>query len=173
MVRPGQRGYSILELVVSLGVLGAIILILAVLTAEMRKHQERQPMNFLKHPQISAVLARLRHDILDAYGANPFQPTRTYGYSQTRKTLVLETLLPNGGLQTIVWDFREPGLVRRRAFNVGVETQWVARGLPPDFDCQIDAEDLPGDGPFAVRIKAYDEEGNLAIDQIVQPRTHP
>lgn len=172
-MRRRQRGYTVLEMIVSLSVFGIIVAIFAILTAEMRAHQKRLPVNFMKHPQVSALMARMRRDVLDAYGSDPYNPTRTYGYEQTPKTLLIESVQPNGGVQTIVWDFREPGIVRRRAFNVGVETQWVARGLPPDFRCAIDAvEDIPGTAPAAVRITATDEEGRVAIDQILQPRAH-
>jgi prepilin-type N-terminal cleavage/methylation domain-containing protein len=173
VVRRRQRGYSLIEMLVSTAVLCGIVVLFAILTAEMRDQQERMPINFMKHPQVSAVLARMRRDVLDAYGSQPYEPERTYGYEQTPQTLIIESVQPNGGVQTIVWDFRETGIVRRRAFNVGVETQWVARGLPANFQCAIGAvEDIPGDAPVAVRITALDEEGRIAIDQILQPRAH-
>lgn len=173
MVTRRQRGFSIIEMLVSLAVIGGIVIIFAIITAEMRDQQKRMPVNFMKHPQISAVLARMRRDVLDAHGSNPYEPERTYGYEQTPKTLIVESVQPNGGVQTIVWDFTESGIVRRRAFNVGVETQWIARGLPANFSAEIGAvKDIPGDGPVAVRITAEDEEGRIAIDQILKPRAH-
>lgn len=173
MKRRRQRGYTVIEMLVSLTVFGIIVAIFAILTAEMRAHQKRLPVNFMRHPQVSAVLARMRRDVQDAYGTKPYEPERTYGYDQTPKTLLIEVLAPTGGTQTVVWDFREQGVVRRRAFNVGVETQWVARGLPPDFNCEIDAVDIPGAGNTAVRVTATDKEDRVAIDQILQPRAHP
>ena len=169
-----QRGYTLVEVIVALSIFTAIIFIFAILTNEMKSHSKRLPINFMKHPQISSVMARMRRDILDAHGSSPYEPERTYGYSQTPKTLVIETMSPDGsgGVETVVWDFREKGIVRRRSFNLGVEKQWMAQGIPPNFRVAFDAEDLPGRGPWAVRIRALDEEGRVAIDQILQPRAH-
>jgi prepilin-type N-terminal cleavage/methylation domain-containing protein len=169
-----DRGYTLIEVVVSLALFSGIIVIFAILTNEMKSTSKRLPVNFMKHPQISAVMARMRRDILDGHGSNPFEPERTYGYTQTPKTLVLETMTVDGsgGVETVVWDFREKGVVRRRSFNLGQEKQWVANGVPPEFKVEFDAEDLPGRGPWAVRVKARDQEGRVAIDQIFQPRAH-
>ena len=171
-VRRRQRGYTLIEVLVSLAVIGGIVAIFAIITAEMRSHQKRLPINFMRHPQISAVVSRMKRDVLDAHGSDPYK-AEFRGYTQTPKTLIVESVHENGGVRTIVWDFREKGVVTRREFNVGVETDWVARGLPPELDCAIGAvDDIPGDGPLAVRLTAKDEEGRVAIDQILQPRAH-
>ena len=87
--------------------------------------------------------------------------------------LIVATVQPNGGVQTIVWDFSTPREVHRKAFNVGVATEWIARGVPSEFsnDLVLDAVGIPG-RPWGVRLTAKDERGRIAIDQILQPRAH-
>lgn len=162
-----ERGFTMLELVVSITVFGAFLLILTMLTAEMRAYEKKLPVNFLKHPQTSAMLSRIRKDVLDGWGAEPFV---NYGpYTQTEKTLVLKTVQENGGLQTIVWDFRTTGVAKRIAFNVGVATSWTANGVP---EMKVDAIANP-DGTYAVRLKGIDTKGRVSIDQVLQVRGHP
>ena len=71
----------------------------------------------------------------------------------------------------VVWDFRTPGEVRRRAFQVGVAQDWVSRGLPVDFsNVEIGALKTGTNSAWATRITAKDEKGRIAIDTILQPR---
>ena len=169
MVNRRSAGYTLLEVVVAMAVFGIFLLILSILTVEMRAQEKRLPVNFMSHPQIAAVLTRLRRDVLDAHGANPY-PRSFQDYTQTPKTLILESVQENGGVQQIVWDFREPRVVYRRAWNVGVGSVWTARGLPEDFkSVEVDAVEMPR-RTYAVRITAKDERGRIAIDRIFQPR---
>ena len=109
--------------------------------------------------------------MLDVHGSQPYKDSHG-GYTQGKQTLILETIQPNGGVRTIVWDFRTRGEVKRIDYNVGNSTEWVARGLPEDFESlKIDAVLIPG-RPYAVRVRARDNRGRLAIDQILQPRAH-
>jgi prepilin-type N-terminal cleavage/methylation domain-containing protein len=170
--RARMRGYTLLEIVISMAVFGMFLLIVATLTSEMRGFEKRMPIDFMSHPQVAAVVGRLRRDVEDVHGANPYPPS--FGsYVQTPQTLILETVQPNGGVQTIVWDFSTPGAVVRHATNVGITTDWTARGLPPQFskDFAIDAVNIPG-RPYGVRVTARDQEGRIAIDQLFQPRAH-
>lgn len=167
-----QSGFSMLELVVAMAIFGGFLLLLTSLTAQMRQAEQRHPVDFMSHPQISAVLSRLRKDVLDAHGPDPYLESHD-GYVQSPTTLLIESVQENGGVQKIVWDFSRPGEAHRRAYNVGVVTEWVARGLPADFssELEIDAVELP-DRPWGVRIVAKDSGGNVAIDQVLQPRAH-
>jgi len=166
-----RRGFTLLEVVVTLAVFGVFLMILTTLSLEMRKAEKRYPVNFMAHPQVVTVLARMRRDVLDAFGPNPYpDPSPDGMYKQTNKTLIIQTMV-GGGSQTVVWDFSRPGEVHRISFNVGVKTEWVARGLPSDFNATIDSIDEPGH-PFGVRITAVDEKGRLAIDQYLLPRAH-
>lgn len=168
-----QAGYSLLEVAIAMGVFLAIVAILAILTGELLEHQKRMPINFMKNPQVSNVLSRLRRDVMDAYGQPPdFSPyLETHaGYTNSEKVLIIK-VMTDVGLRTVIWDFREPGVVRRRAYQVGVATDWVARGIPPDFNVALDAVDIEG-RPWGVLLRATDQEGRIAIEQILQPRTH-
>ncbi len=170
MVRPRpDKGYTLVEMIVSISVFGIIVAIFAILAAEMRAHQQRLPINFMRHPQVSAVLSRLRRDVQDSIGGYKNQHD---GYTAGKQVLIMENVLQTtGGVQQIIWDFREPGVVKRRSYNVGVAQEWVARGMPESAEFEVDAVEIP-DRPYGVRIKVSDAEGRLAIDQILQPRAH-
>ena len=170
MVRRRVAGYTLLEVVVAMAVFGLFLAILGVLTVEMRAQEKRLPVNFLRHPQVIVVLSKLRRDVQDAYGSNPYPESYGKEYTQSAQTLIVQSVVEQtGGTQTIVWDFRTPGEVKRRAYNVGVPTDWTSRGLPTSFE--IDAVSIPG-RPYGVRITARDGKGRIAIDQILQPRAH-
>ncbi len=172
MVRRRTAGYTLMEVVVAMAVFGIFLMILGVLTVEMRSQEKRLPVNFMRHPQVVVMISKLRRDVLDAHGADPYKDA-FQGYTQSPKTLIIESVQDNGGVQTVVWDFRNEGEVIRRAYNVGVPSDWVARGLPEDFSnsLEVDAVGIPG-RPWGVRIRARDRKGRLAIDQILQPRAH-
>ena len=170
MVSQRQRGYSLLEVVVAMAIFGVFLAVLFQLTAEMRFYEKRLPVNMHRHPQVIAVLARLRRDVLDAHGRTPYKKSHDE-YVSSEKVLIVETVNTSGGVETVVWDFRTPREVRRRAYNVGNATDWVARGLPLSFaQVEIDAVKTDDDAAWATRIVARDEKGRLAIDTILQPR---
>ncbi len=157
-----------------LAVFGAVLAIFFILTAEMRQWEKRLPVNYMRHPQVSAVMARLRKDVLDAY-----LQTGAYGdtegdFTSGPKVLIVDTILEAGTFQTIVWDFSKPGIVQRHAFTSGLKTNtWTARGIPLDFSKQVGIAAVEfEDRPYGVRIKAEDENGLVSIDQILQPRSH-
>ena len=166
-----SRGYTMIEIVVTLAVFGTFLFIITTLTLEMRRMEKKYPVNFMTHPQVVSVLARMRRDVLDAFGSNPYPDASPDGkYSQSNKTLIIQTMI-GGGTQTVVWDFSTAGEVHRLSYNVGVKKEWVARGLPPDFNANIDAISDPGH-PYGVRMTAVDSQGRLAIDQYLLPRAH-
>jgi prepilin-type N-terminal cleavage/methylation domain-containing protein len=161
-----RRGYTLIELLVAMSIMCIFLGILLTLTLEMFGWEKRLPINFLKHPQIIAVIARMRRDVLDAHGTKPYRWEHD-GYRGSEKTLILETVTATGGVQMVVWDFSTPGMAVRRAYNVGNVTQWVARGVPIDFI--IDAVEVEGRTP-GVRLTAKDRNGRTSIDQIFFPR---
>ena len=166
--RRREKGYTLVEMIVSISVFGIIVAIFALLAAEMRAHQQRLPINFMRHPQVSAVLSRMRRDVQDSKGG---YERNHDGYTGSPQVLIMETLQPTGGVQMVIWDFREPGVAKRRSYNVGVAQEWVARGLPQSASFEVGAVQIPG-RPYGVRIRVTDAEGRLAIDQILQPRAH-
>jgi prepilin-type N-terminal cleavage/methylation domain-containing protein len=165
-------GYTLLEVVVAMAVFGIFLIVIGILTSEMRAVEKRLPINFMRHPQIASVIVRMRRDVIDAHGVDPY-PETFQSYTQTPQTLIVETIQQDGGQQTIIWDFRTPGEVQRHAYRVGVRTTWRARGVPDEFsqNLTVDAVEFPG-RPYAVRFTARDRKGRIAIDQIFQPRAH-
>jgi len=154
-----------IEVVVTLAIFGTFLAIIVVLTAEMRKNEQRHPINYMAHPEVSAVMARLRKDVLDT----TYYPEEFQGYAQMPKTLLLYTLRQTGFGETVVYDFRKAGEVHRKSFNATQLTaDWVARGVPV---FEIGHYDLPT-GQTAVRITATDEQNRMAIDEILVPRPH-
>lgn len=169
-----SRGFSLLEVVVAMAIFSIFLVIAFSLTSDMRKWEKNLPVNFMRNPQIMSVIARMRRDVLDIQinGEAPTYLNDHDGYKMGEKTLILQTILKDG-LHVIVWDFSEPGVARRIAYDVGNKSQWTARGLPPEFSAGVEVDAVKfQDRAYAVRLKAKDSNGQLAIDQILQPRAH-
>jgi prepilin-type N-terminal cleavage/methylation domain-containing protein len=174
MVSRHSRGFSLLEVIVSMSVFGVFLFIAFTLTAEMRRWEKRLPVNMLRHPQVMSVLARIRQDVLDVRApATGIYVDKHLTYENGPKTLIIQRQI-DGSLQTVVWDFTEPGVATRITWNVGIESsRWAARGLPADFTSKIKIEAVKFPGrPYGVRLVAKDMDGKTAIDQILQPRAH-
>ena len=169
-----QRGYTLLEVVISMTIFGVFLAIAFGLTAEMRMWEKRLPVNFMRHPQIISVVARMRRDVQDIelVGSKPLYLDAHDGYVMGPKTLIVQTGLESG-TQIIVWDLSESGVVRRISYNVGVKSVWTAHGVPPEFTAgaKIEAVEFPG-RPYGVRLIAKDSNGLVSIDQILQPRSY-
>jgi prepilin-type N-terminal cleavage/methylation domain-containing protein len=182
LVSRAERGYTLLEVVFSIAIFGIFLFTLTALMTEMRGNEQRYPINYMKHPQVIALISRMRKDVLDAFGPSPYpaifvEKTRTpeglmveKEYRQSSKTLIVESVQTTGFVQIVVWDFSTPGEARRKAFNVGkLSTNWVALGVPAEFSVTtFEIENRP----YSVRLKGIDKRGKLAIDQIFQPRAH-
>ena len=108
-----ERGFTLMEVVVTMAVFGIFLIIIVILTAEMRQNEQRYPINYMAHPEVVAVMARLRKDIVDT----KYYPMSFQGYSQSNKTLLLYTLKQTG------FGFREgrdePGVGRGCGAFVG------------------------------------------------------
>src|SRR5207244_10837512 len=63
VVRRRARGYSLIEISVTLALFGIFLFIIVTLTAEMRRNEKRWPINWLAHPDISAVVSCLRREL--------------------------------------------------------------------------------------------------------------
>jgi len=160
-----ERGYSLLEVVVAIAVFGAFLIIITIVTAEMRANEKRYPINFMSNPEVSSVMARMRKDIFDT----TYYPSEFQNYKQTPQTLILYTLKQTGAGTTVVWDFSGGGDVHRKEFNAQqLATDWVAHGLPT---FAISYYSL-STGQDAVRVSAIDDQKRLAIDEIFVPRPH-
>jgi prepilin-type N-terminal cleavage/methylation domain-containing protein len=170
-----QAGYSLAEILVALSIFCAFLAILFILTAEMRGWDKRLPMNYARNPQVASVIARMRRDVLDAYMPHWGSPyvKEHEGFLMNEKVLILQTLR-GGTTLTIIWDFREQGVVARYEYLATFrQAQWFARGVPPEFSSGVGiaAVKIP-DREWGARLQAKDAKGKLAIDQIFIPRTH-
>jgi prepilin-type N-terminal cleavage/methylation domain-containing protein len=166
-----QRGFTLMELVITMAIFGMFLMMLGALTMEMRGQEKRYPVNFMQHPQVVAVLSRMRRDVEDAFGSQPYLQSSPDGrYQMSSQVLIFQTMVA-GGTQTVVWDLSKSREVHRISYNVGVPTEWVARGLPAEFAATFDDVTVPGH-PDGVRITAADSHHRLTIDQYLQPRAH-
>jgi prepilin-type N-terminal cleavage/methylation domain-containing protein len=164
--RAAQRGYTMMEVVVTLAIFGVFLFIIVILTAEMKSQEKRFPVNFLSHPDTSSVIARFRRDVYDAkYLADAYQK-----YEKSPQVVILYCIRQGTG-ETVIYDFRTAGEAHRMTFSTEAMTSdWVARAVP-SFSVSYDDEiSSTGQTPL-VHITAVDEKGRTAIDQILFKRT--
>ena len=164
-MRRRARGYTMLEVVITLALFGVFLFIIVTMTAEMRRNEKKWPVNFFAHPEVGSVLARMRRDIYDS----TLRPATFETYTASPLTLIVYTINNDGTAETVVWDFTTPGEVHRKAFKATLlSSEWMARGLPL---FTWTTEPMPS-GQDAVRIQAMDKEHKLAIDELIVPRPH-
>jgi prepilin-type N-terminal cleavage/methylation domain-containing protein len=165
VTRRAARGYTMMEIVVTLALFGVFLFIIVTMTAEMRRNEKKWPVNFFTHPEVGSVLARMRRDIYDSTA----RPDNFETYSSSPLTLIVYTINDDGTAETIVWDFTTPGEAHRKAFKATLlSSEWMARGLPMFTKT---TETMPS-GQDAIRIQAVDKEKKLAIDELIVPRPH-
>jgi hypothetical protein len=161
-------------MVVSMSIFGTFLVVAFSLLAEMRMWEKRLPVNFMRHPQIINVIERMRRDVQDIEmkAGQPIYIDKFQGYEMGPKTLIIQTGLETG-VQTVIWDFSEATVARRISYNVGVKSEWVARGIPSEFseDVLIGSVKFAG-RPYGVRLRTKDDDGRITIDQILQPRAY-
>ena len=159
------RGYSMIEIVVTLALFGTFLFIIVSLTAEMRRNEKKWPVDFLSHPDVAAVVSRLRRDVYDA----KYFPDAWQSYAQSDQTPIMYTITSAGFGETVVWDFRKPGQVTRHSWNANQQqADWVAHGTPRFSTSKYEAPN----GETGLHVLAVDDKGKLAIDQILIQRPH-
>ncbi|MDP9360661.1 MAG: prepilin-type N-terminal cleavage/methylation domain-containing protein [Acidobacteriota bacterium] len=159
------RGYTLMEIVVTMALFGVFLFIIVTLTSEMHRNEKKWPINFFTHPEVGSVLARIRRDVFDSISLLDNFDT----YTSSPATLIVYTINQDGTAETVVWDFSKPGEVHRKAYKATLlSSEWMARSVPIFTSSQ---QPMPT-GQVAVRIQAIDKEGKLAIDEIFVPRPH-
>ena len=136
MVTRRERGFTLMEVVISLALFGVFLFIIGQLTSEMRYYEKRYPVNFMAHPQVNAVIARLRKDVYDSTEYPETYETYTMG----KQTLILETLEARAwkdcecsvcreiGVEVIIFRGADRNL-RRGFHNLSVFAQRLRRDL--------------------------------------------
>lgn len=158
-----RRGYTVIELVVSLAVLSVVLMALSMLSIEFLRFDRAVRMKWFTHPDTDAVLSRMRADVIEAVA----YPATFDVYVQSEKLLILRTIGPQLEAEETVWDFRDDGVAKRRRFrNAAIAEEWSASGLP---DFTIAAESF-ADGTIGVRLLGKDEEGRVVVEQTMAPR---
>ncbi|MGA7616037.1 MAG: hypothetical protein WBX15_12745 [Thermoanaerobaculia bacterium] len=150
-----------LEIVIALAMFGLLILILAALEAEMVRFDRSMQLDFFTHPDRSAVITRMRRDVLDTTGyPDPFDE-----WSQSHTVLILRLSTPPA--TTVVWDVSESGTARRIEYTgAAKKSAWAAFNVPA---FTFDSYDMP-DGKTAVRLEGTDSKGEVIVDQVFTPR---
>jgi prepilin-type N-terminal cleavage/methylation domain-containing protein len=160
-----QRGFTLVEMLVTVAIFGVFVIIIGTLTYNMYYVQQKWPINYMSHPEVGGVVARVRRDVLDSL----FYPGEFEGFQQTDRTLLIYVVGQDGFAKTIVYDFRKANEVRRLEYkSKELETTWIGRAMPA---FRVDKYVLDS-GQIAVRLTAVDTGGKLAIDQIFFPRPH-
>ena len=167
VTRRRARGYTMMEIVVTLALFGVFLFIIVTMTAEMRRNEKKWPVNFFAHPEVGSVLARMRRDIYDST-ARPRQLRNVQQLAADADRL--HDQQRRHGRDGGVGFQRRRGEVHRRGVQsdaavVGVDGAWPAavHGALP--------ESMPS-GQDAMRIRAVDKEKKLAIDELIVPRPH-
>jgi prepilin-type N-terminal cleavage/methylation domain-containing protein len=169
VTRHRARGYSLMEMVITMALFGVFFFIIVTLTAEMRRNEKKWPVNFFTHPEVGSVLARIRRDVYDSTS----MPSTFDTYTASPTTLIVYTIsVDRTSAETVVWDFSTPGEAHRKAFRVNqLSSEWKARDVPV-FTCPSCSVPESINGEADVHIQAIDKEGKLAIDEIFVPRPH-
>ena len=163
VIRLEQRGFSLVELSVTVAIFGVFILILTGLAAQMARFDRMFRIELMTHPQTMAVLSRVGRDVRSSVG----YPASHAGFEQSPATLLLT--LPGGelGTETVVYDFSRDGEVKRMAFRGDVALPvWSARGTGR---YEVSSFEMP-DERVSVRLRGRDREGRVVIDRIYQPQ---
>lgn len=151
-----------IEMVVALAVFGILILISVEIEHELFQAGKTEVVDFFSHPELDAIVVRLRADVLDSTG----YPVSAGAWKQTPTTLLL-SIPGKDGTKTAVWDFGHAGEVQRLELHGSTEaSSWIARGAP---SFEISSVTMP-DGTVAVHLVGTSSDGERIVDRVFAPR---
>jgi len=156
-----ERGFTIVELLVALAIFGILLLVSIEVERELVVYTKSNVIDFYSHPELDAIVVRLRADVLDSAG----YPSSFRDWEQSTRVLLLA--VGSSPARTIVWEFSSSGTASRQEFR-GDEavSSWTARGVP---SFQVSSAEMP-DGSVGVRIVATTDRGERIVDRVFAPR---
>lgn len=144
-------------------VVSILLLLVGQLHLEFLKFDGEATEALFRHPELSAVTARVRQDVLSTVS----YPGSFKGLSQSPTRLILRV-----GIKppvTAVWEFDEESVTRRQFVGGAESSSWRATRTPA---FEVSAIELVEGGRLATRLTARDREGRLVYDGVFQPRIH-
>lgn len=161
-----SAGFSLLEIVVVLAILGILIFVLVVSQRETDTYERKHPIDLATLPDKSLVVARVRHDVWDASEL----PRRYLDYTFDESTLITRREDRETREQiTVVYDFSARDKVRRIEYGPNDEqrNEWETHGGP-----RYHVELMQLGDSYAIRLKGYATSGQLEVDQMIAPRVN-
>lgn len=174
--RPERRGFSLIEMIVAIAILGFLVLMLVLLERDLVMFDRKTRVDLFSQPNTASVLHRLRRDVLDSWNYRASYK----GLRQSPTVLLLDGYVDGVKIRrshVIIWDFTDPGIARRIEYaDDRLVSEW-STNAQARFEVEsyrmcdeADGETVPRcSGPYFVYLKAYDAKGNLVVDEKVTP----
>lgn len=167
-----ERGFSLVELIVTIAILGFLILILVSLERELVLFDRKTRVDLFTQPNTSAVLHRIRRDVLDAKN----YVDEAYGEYEPGPSVLLLDFPPSWRKAeesyVIVWDFSEEKKAKRIELVDGEKiSEWATEtGAKYEIAAwQACTEESGCGGPYYMRLLGHDAKGAIVVDQKVAP----